>query len=95
MYYSQNQRSKKWILFFKIVFSYLVTVEDTGENDDLDLSISQNLTNDLFKKNHLTKVSSMTLLTMEISFELNLPIHLIIIDLSIVLIWSMTILPSF
>ncbi len=95
MYYSQNQRSKKWILFFKIVFSYLVTVEDTGENVDLDLSISQNLTNDLFKKNHLTKVSSMTLLTMEISFELNLPIHLIIIDLSIVLIWSMTILPSF
>ncbi len=50
MYYSQNQRSKKWILFFKNVFSYLVTVEDTGKNVNLDLSMSQNLTNDLFKK---------------------------------------------
>ena len=55
MYYSQNQRSKKWILFFKIVFSYLVTVEATGENVDLDLSISQNLTNYLFKKKSFDK----------------------------------------
>ncbi len=45
-----KSKIKKWILFFKNVFSYLVTVEDTGKNVNLDLSMSQNLTNDLFKK---------------------------------------------
>ena len=36
-----KSKIKKWILFFKNVFSYLVTVEDTGEVLDLDLCMSE------------------------------------------------------